>query len=85
MLNGVELARWEFGPDAPRLMVTPPLPLPAGISRLTLECDGEERLGHGPDGQPIRGPSALLVVGLTVVPAAPPADRLAEHPGDAGG
>ena len=78
MLNGVELARWEFGPDAPRLMVTPPLPLPAGISRLTLECDGEEATRPRPrrpaDPRPV-GPARRRANGCPGGPAGRSARR----------
>ncbi|CAN5703357.1 hypothetical protein BH23PLA1_BH23PLA1_11030 [soil metagenome] len=69
LLNGpTEIYRWDVNPETSQLHVSPPFALPEGLSRLTLECEGAEPVHREIAGQPIRGPVALIVAGLSLVP-----------------
>ena len=41
--NGVELAHWDVRPDQPRIFLSPPFRLPAGLQTLAIASDAEER------------------------------------------
>lgn len=50
LVHGVEeLARWNVECEAREVYDSPPLRLPAGLSRLRIECDGEDRPKHRRD------------------------------------
>jgi hypothetical protein len=66
--EGAELARWRVRGDAPAEYRTPPLHLPAGLVRLTLESDGDARLAARVDDLD-PGPFSLRVTGLGLEPA----------------
>lgn len=84
--DGRELARWTIPPFAFGTYRTPPLLLPAGISRLVLECDGESAPArpaqYARDFDP--RPYSLAVAGIAVSsearPPEPPTLEVAAQP-----
>ncbi len=66
--NFQEIYRWDVRPDRSELHVSPAFSLPEGFSRLTLECEAAEPVDREIHGQPIRGPVALIVSGMSLVP-----------------
>ncbi|MDB5349148.1 MAG: hypothetical protein JWN86_395 [Planctomycetota bacterium] len=87
LLEGRELASWTIVPDREfRTYRTPPLMLPAGVSLLTLDCDGEETPWNSHEFalETDSAPYSLKVAGLTIssesVPSDPPTRQIAAQP-----